>query len=340
MASKTYRAVQVSKPGKLELVERTVVAPPPGKVRIRVEACGVCHSDSGTVEGFFPGIAYPRVPGHEVIGKIDAVGEGVSGWRVGQRVGVGYLGGPCFACKPCRHGKFVNCQNQSVSGVSYDGGYAEVMIASEDGLSAVPDELSSTEAAPLLCAGLTTFNALRNSPARPGDLVAIHGIGGLGHLGVQYARAMGFRVAAIARGKDKAELAKKLGAHHYIDSQTQEPGPALQALGGANVILATAASGKAMSPLIGGLASGGRMVAVGVGADPIEASTVDLVLSTRSIEGALTGSAIDGEEALSFSVLGNIRPMIETAPLEKAPEAYARMMRGEPRFRMVLVTGQ
>jgi D-arabinose 1-dehydrogenase-like Zn-dependent alcohol dehydrogenase len=340
MASKTYRAVQVSEPGKLELVEREVVEPPAGKVRIRVEACGVCHSDAATVDGQFPGIAYPRVPGHEAIGKIDAIGDGVSRWKVGQRVGVGYLGGPCFVCKPCRHGKFVNCQNQDVSGVSYDGGYAEVMIANENGLSAVPEELSSTEAAPLLCAGLTTFNALRNSPARPGDLVAIQGIGGLGHLGLQYARAMGFRVAAIARGKDKAVLAKKLGAHHFIDSQTQEPGAALRALGGANVILATAASGKAMSPLISSLVPGGRLVAVGVGADPIEVSTVELILGTRSIEGSLTGSAIDGEETLSFSVLGNIRPMIETFPLEAAHEAYARMMRGEARFRIVLVTGQ
>jgi len=340
MEPETFRAIQVSKPGKLELVARKIVEPSAGKVRIRVEACGVCHSDAATVEGQFPGIVYPRVPGHEVIGKIDALGEGVSGWKVGQRVGVGYLGGPCFTCKPCRHGIFVTCQNQGVSGVSYDGGYAEVMIAGEDGLSAVPHELSSTEAAPLLCAGLTTFNALRNSSARPGDLVAIQGIGGLGHLGVQYARAMGFRVAAIARGKDKEELARKLGAHHFIDSQTQETGAALQELGGANVILATAASGKAMSPLIGGLVPGGRLVTVGVGADPIEVSTVELILGTRSIEGSLTGSAIDGEETLAFSVLGNIRPMIETVPLEAAPEAYARMMRGEARFRIVLVTGQ
>jgi len=340
MASKTYRAVQVTKPGKLELVERKVEEPSARHVRIRVEACGVCHSDAGTVEGQFPGIAYPRVPGHEVIGKIDALGDGVSGWKVGQRVGVGFLGGPCFVCKPCRHGKFVTCENQGVSGVSSDGGYAEIMIASEDGLSAVPDELSAAEAAPLLCAGLTTFNALRNSPARAGDLVAIHGIGGLGHLAVQYARAMGFRVVAIGRGADKAELAKKLGAHHYIDSDAQEPAAALKAMGAASVILATVPSGKAMSPLIGGLVPGGSLIAVGVAGDAIEVSTLDLVLGTRSVEGSLTGTAIDGEETLAFSVLGNIRPMIETVPLEKAPEAYARMMKGEARFRMVLLTGQ
>jgi len=340
MASKTYRAVQVSKPGKLEVVERAIVEPSGKNVRIRVEACGVCHSDAGTVEGQFPGISYPRVPGHEVIGKIDAVGDSVSGWKIGQRVGVGFLGGPCFECNPCRHGKFVNCQNQSISGVSSDGGYAEVMIASEDGLSAVPDELSSKEAAPLLCAGLTTFNALRNSSGRPGDLVAIHGIGGLGHLGVQYARAMGFRVVAIARGADKAELAKKLGAHHFINSQAEDPASALKVLGGAKVILATVTSGKAMASLIGGLAAGGKMIAVGIAGDPIDVSTVDLVMGTRSLEGSLTGTAIDGEETLAFSVLGNIRPMIETVPLERAPEAYARMMRGEARFRMVLVMGQ
>jgi propanol-preferring alcohol dehydrogenase len=340
MASRTYRAVQATKPGKLELVERTITEPPARKVRIRVEACGVCHSDAATVDGQFPGISYPRVPGHEVIGKIDAIGEGVSGWKIGQRVGVGFLGGPCFVCKPCRHGDFVDCENQPVSGVHYDGGYAEVMIASEDGISAVPDELSPAEAAPLLCAGLTTFNALRNSPARAGELVAIQGVGGLGHLGIQYARAMGFRVAAIDLGAEKAELAKKLGAHHYIDGKTQDPGAALQALGGASVILATAASGKAMSPLVGGLAVTGRMITIGVGNDPIEISPLILVFGRRSVEGALTGSTIDGEETLSFSALENIRPMIETVPLEKAPEAYARMMRGEARFRMVLLTGQ
>jgi len=341
MTAQTYRAIQVSAPGKLELVERTITAPGPGKVRVRIEACGVCHSDVGTVEGNLPGITYPRVPGHEVIGKIEAVGDGVSGWTLGQRVGVGYLGGWCGRCTPCRRGDFVNCQNQAVTGVTYDGGYAEVMIAEERGLAAVPDDLAAAVAAPLVCAGLTTYNALRNSPARPGDLVAIQGIGGLGHLGVQFARGMGFHVVAIGRGTDKASLAEQLGAHHYIDSQTEDPVVALQALGGAIVILATASSSKSMSPLIGGLAPRGRLIVVGVdGAHPIEVSPVQLVFGTRSMEGALTGSAIDSEDTLVFSVLENIRPMIETLPLERAAEAYGRMLRGEARFRMVLVTGQ
>jgi alcohol dehydrogenase, propanol-preferring len=341
LKTQTYLAVQVTQPGKFELVWREVVSPPPGKVRIRVEACGVCHSDAVTVQGMIPGIAYPRVPGHEVVGKIDALGDGVSGWAIGQRVGVGYLGGPCFHCKPCRRGDFVHCQNQGVSGVSSDGGYAEMMIADEHGLVAIPDELSSADAAPLLDAGVTTYNALRNSPARPGDLVAIQGIGGLGHLGVQFARAMGFRVAAIARGTEKASLAKRLGAEHYIDSQAEDPVAALQSLGGASVILATAASSKAMAPLIGGLVPCGRMVVVGIeGAEPIEVSPIQLVLSSRSIQGSLTGSTMDCEDTLAFSVLENIRPMIDAVPLEQAADAYGRMMRNEARFRMVLQTGQ
>ncbi len=336
----SYRAVQASAAGKLELVERAVTEPPPGKVRIAVEACGICHSDSITVDGPFPNLQYPRVPGHEVIGKIDALGEHVTGWAVGQRVAVGFLAGPCLHCNPCRRGDFVSCVNQGATGVTSDGGYADVMIADQYALAAVPDALSSIDAAPLICAGLTTFNALRNSPARAGDLVAIHGIGGLGHLGVQFARAMGFRVAAIARGSDKAPLAKQLGAHHYIDSQAEDTVAALQALGGATVILATASSGAAMSPLLGGLTRRGTLVAVGVGADPISVSGKQLVLSSRSIDGSLTGSAIDGEDTLSFSAMSNIRPMIETVPLEQAAEAYLRMMQGKARFRMVLVTGQ
>jgi propanol-preferring alcohol dehydrogenase len=340
MKAGSYRAVQVSAPRKFELVERAVVPPPSGKVRIRVEACGVCHSDVLTVEGLFPNIVYPRVPGHEAVGKIDALGEGVEGWRVGQRVAVGYLGGPCFRCTPCRRGDFVSCLNQGISGVSHDGGYAEVMIANEHALAAVPDELSATEAAPLICAGITTYNALRNSPARPGDLVAIQGVGGLGHLGVQFARAMGFRVVAIERSTDRTDLARQLGAHHYINSEAEDPAAALQALGGATLILATAPSGKAMSPLIGGLIPRGRMVAVGVGVDSIDVDSAALVLSSRSVEGSLTGKAIDGEDTLAFSVLGKIRPLIETMPLEQAADAYARMMEGKARFRMVLVTGQ
>jgi D-arabinose 1-dehydrogenase-like Zn-dependent alcohol dehydrogenase len=338
MTSHTYRAIQISEPGKFELVEREVTEPGPGKVRVQVEACGVCHSDIGTVDGTTPGVTYPRVPGHEVIGKIDAIGDGVSGWKLGQRVGVGYLGGWCGRCSSCRRGDFVTCQNQAVTGVTYDGGYAEFMIAEERGLAAVPAELASADAAPLVCAGLTTYNALRNSPARPGDLVAIQGIGGLGHLGVQFARGMGFRVAAIGLGTDKAALAEQLGAHCYIDSQTEDPAAALQSLGGARVILATAPSSKSVSPLIGGLAPRGRMIVVGVdGAHPIELSPLQLVFGLRSVEGALTGSAIDSEDTLGFSVLENIRPMIETLPLEQAPEAYTRMLRSEARFRMVLI---
>jgi propanol-preferring alcohol dehydrogenase len=343
MTAQTYRAIQVSEPKKLELVERAVTDPPPGKVRIRVEACGVCHSDAATVEGgVFPGMIYPRVPGHEAVGKIDAVGEGVLDWKVGQRVGVGFLGGHCGQCKLCRRGDFVNCQRQPFSGIHYDGGYAEVMIASQSGLAAIPDELSSADAAPLLCAGLTTYNALRNSPARPGDLVVVQGIGGLGHLGVQFAARMGFRVVAVARGAEKAPLAKQLGAHHYIDSQAEDPVAILRSFGGANLVLATASNSKSMSALIDGLAPRGLLIVVGIpsGSDPIEVTPAKLCFGSRSIEGALTGSAIDNEDALAFSALENIRPMIETVPLEKAADAYGRMLRNEARFRMVLLTGQ
>jgi alcohol dehydrogenase, propanol-preferring len=337
----TYKAVEVTAPDTFRVAEKALLKPGVGQVRIRVEACGVCHTDVVTVQGLLPGIIYPRVPGHEVIGKIDAVGDGVAGWKIDQRVGVSYFSGPCFRCQPCRRGDFVNCENQGVTGFSSDGGYAEVMIASEHALAAIPDELASAEGAPLLCAGVTTYNALRKSPARPGDLVAVQGVGGLGHLGIQFARGMGFRVAAIGRGKDKRPLAERLGANHYIDSQTEDAAAALEALGGAKVILATAASNKAMGPLVGGLTPRGRMVVVGIGFDgSIEVSPAQLIFGSRSIEGAKTGSAIDTEDTLSFSVLKNVRPMIETVPLEKAADAYARMMRGEARFRMVLTTGQ
>ena len=340
MASDTYRVVQATERGKLELAERPLTEPRPGQVRIRVEACGVCHSDAATVEGWMPSLVFPRVPGHEAVGKIDAIGEGVSGWKIGQRVGVGYLGGHCGRCAQCRRGDFVSCLAQPISGVTSDGGYAEVLYADQNGLAAVPNELSSVDAAPLLCAGVTTFNALRNSPARPGDLVAIQGIGGLGHLGVQYARRMGFRVAAIARGEDKRALAEQLGAHHYIDSNAVDPAKSLRELGGAKVILATAVSSKAMSPLVSGLAPRGRMIVVGIDAVPLAISAAALVMGSRSIEGALTGSSIDNEDTLSFSVLQGVRPMIEAVPLEEAPQAYAKMMRNEARFRLVLVTGQ
>jgi propanol-preferring alcohol dehydrogenase len=338
--SRTYRAVQVTQPGKLEVVERAMVEPAFGQVRIRVEACGVCHTDALTVEGGFPGLTYPRVPGHEVIGKIEAIASGVQGWKEGQRVGVGYMGGHCGYCENCRRGDFVNCQHQPISGTSTDGGYAEMMIAQASGLVAIPDDLLSTEAAPLLCAGLTTFNGLRNSKARPGELVAIQGVGGLGHLGIQFARRMGFQVAAIARGPEKESLARKLGAHHYIDSNAQDPVAALQTLGGARLILATAADSKSMSPLLGGLAPRGQLIVAGAGGnEPIEVDPVPLLFGMRSIAGTMTGSSIDAEDTLSFSSLQGIRPMIETVPLANAAEAYGRMMRNEARFRIVLITG-
>src|ERR1700747_3329472 len=292
--STTYRAVEVTRPGLLKLVQRTIQQPGPGQVRLRVEACGVCHSDSGTVDGIFPGVSYPRVPGHEVVGRIDGLGSGVQGWAGGQRVGVGFLAGSCGYCEFCRNGDLVNCKNQEYTGIHHDGGYAEVMIAKASGLVSIPDDLTSVAAAPLLCAGLTTFSALRNAEAKVGDLVAVLGIGGLGHLGVQYARHMGFKVAAIARGADKAELAKKLGAHHYIDSAAADPAAALQALGGAKVILITASGGKTVAESFKGLRPGGVSIALGVGAAPIEVTSMDLIFATRKVEGALTGTPAVG----------------------------------------------
>ena len=338
--STKYKAVEVTKPGKLEIVEKAITEPASGQVRIRVEACGVCHTDALTVEGAFPGINYPRVPGHEAVGTIEAIGPDVDGWKEGQRVGVGLMAGHCEHCQSCRHGDFVNCTNQVMSGISSDGGYAEKMVANAAGLAAIPDNLPSIEGAPLLCAGLTTFNALRNSKARPGDLVAIQGVGGLGHLGIQYARQMGFQVAAIARGTDKEELAKQLGAHHYINSSAEDPVAALQALGGATVILATAANGKSMSPLLSGLAPRGQLVVAGAGNDPIEVNPVPLLFGMRSVAGTMTGTPIDAEETLSFSSQQRIHPMIETFGLEHAPEAYERMMSGNARFRIVLTIGE
>lgn len=337
--TQTYRAVQVTSPGRLEPVERPVREPGPGEVRIRVEACGVCHSDSVTVNVLLPSITLPRVPGHEVVGRIDAVGSNVLVRRPGERVGVGWFGGNDGTCEPCRRGDFINCVNLKVPGIAFDGGYAEMMIVDANALTVIPADLSSTEAAPLLDAGLTTFNALRNAQARAGEHVAVLGVGGLGHLAIQYARKMGFRTTAIARGRDKEALALQLGAHHYIDSEAGVPAEALQQLGGASVILATAASGQAMTSLIGGLAVRGRMVVVGVPPDPITISPIQLVFGHRVIEGSLTGSAIDIQDTLAFSVLQGIRPMIETMPLEQAAEAYARMMRNEARFRLVLTMG-
>jgi propanol-preferring alcohol dehydrogenase len=302
-----------------------------------VEACGICHTDAGTVTGAYPGLKLPRVPGHEVVGRIEALGSGVSRWKIGQRVGVGLIAGEDGVCEPCRRGDMVNCQDPVVSGVTADGGYAEVMIAEARGIVSIPDEITSMEAAPLLCAGVTAYNALRNAGLRAGDLVAVQGIGGLGHLGVQFARHMGFNTVAIGRGRDKEKLAKDLGAHVYIDSAGDDAGAALQRMGGARVVLATGTSGSAMGKLVSGLAARGKLIVVGVPNDPVQVNAFPLVFGGRSIYGSLTGTPMDSEDTLAFTVLENIRPMIETAPLEKAAEAYARMMQGTARFRMVLV---
>ena len=316
---------------------KPLVDPGPGQVRIRVEASGVCHSDAGTVEGSFP-ISWPRVPGHEVVGRIDAIGSGVQGWAVGQRAGVGFLGGSCGYCEFCRNGDLVNCHNQAFTGIHSDGGYAEVMIAKATGLVRIPADLSSVDAAPLLCAGLTTFNALRNAPAKAGDLVAVLGIGGLGHLGVQYARHMGFEVVAVARGSNTAELAKKLGAHHYIDSAATDPAEALQAFGGAKVILITASGGNTVAETFKGLRPGGVCINLGAGPEPIEVTSVDLIFGERRVAGSLTGNPATADTTLRFSALGGVAAMIETVPLEQAAAAYAKMMAGQARFRIVLVT--
>src|ERR1700678_2135819 len=334
----TYKAVEVSAPGVLRVIERPIPEPGPGQVRIRVEACGICHSDAATVTGTYPGLTLPRVPGHEVVGRVDALGSGVSRWKIGQRIGVGLIAGEDGICEPCRRGDSVNCQNPVVSEVTVDGGYAEMMIAEARGLASIPDELSSAEAAPLLCAGITTYNALRNAGLRGGDLVAVQGVGGLGHLGIQFARHMGFRTVAIGRGGDKEKLAKDLGAHVYIDSASEDPAAALQRMGGARAILATGTSGSAMGSLISGLAARGKLLVVGVPQDQIQLNAFPIVFGGRSIYGSLTGTPIDGEDTLAFSVLENIRPIIETFPLERAAEAYARMIQGKARFRMVLVT--
>src|ERR1700680_4529355 len=331
----TYRAVHAVSPGKLELTEKPLSDPPPQHVRIRVEACGVCHSDSATVEGILP-IEWPRVPGHEAVGRIDAIGEGVQGWKMGQRVGVGFLGGSCGYCVYCRDGDLVNCTNQGYTGVQHDGGYAEMMIAKSSGLIAVPDDLSSVDAAPLLCAGLTTFSALRNAPARAGDLVAVFGVGGLGHLGVQYARHMGFEVVAIDRGSNRAELSKELGAHHYLNSSTADVARELQKLGGAQVVLATASGGKAVAAALGGLRRGGVVISLGATDEPIVLSALGLLFKELGVEGALTGTPAAGDATLRFSAMSEVAAMVETLPLERAAEAYARMMSGKARFRMVL----
>jgi D-arabinose 1-dehydrogenase-like Zn-dependent alcohol dehydrogenase len=331
----TYRAMQVTAPGKLELVHKAITQPSAGQVRIRVEACGICHTDAVTIEGGVP-IDYPRVPGHEVVGRIDALGDGVSGWALGQRVGVGFLAGHCQACVQCRRGNFTACGNQQWTGVHHDGGYAEMMTANANALVSIPDALAAAEAAPLLCAGITVFKALKKSGAQAGDTVAIQGIGGLGHLAIQFARKMGFRTVAVARGSAKEAHARALGAHHYIDSEAGDAGAALQALGGAHVIVSTIASPKAVSPLLSGLAVRGRMIMVGLGNEAIEVQPFDLIKQDISIGGSLTGSTIESEDALAFSALQDIRAKIELAPLEQARAAYERMMANLAQFRIVL----
>jgi alcohol dehydrogenase, propanol-preferring len=332
----TYRAYQVTGQRQFELVQRELLAPQPGHARIRVDSCGVCHSDVLAVEGMRPDPSQPVVPGHEAVGVIDAIGDGVTEWQVGDRVGVGYLGGHCGVCVWCRHGDFVNCENQPQTGTNIDGGYAEVMYARATGLVRVPEALAAADAAPLLCAGITTYNPLQKLNAAPDALVAVQGIGGLGHLGIQYANKLGYRVAAIARGTDKGALAEKLGAHHYIDSTAVNPAAALQELGGAVAILATAASGASMSPLLGGLAPRGQLIVVGVGTDPIEVNAAELIFGGRSIVGSLTGTPIENEANLEFTTTRGVAPMNEVLPFEEAPAAYERMMSGHARFRVVL----
>ncbi len=333
------RAVQVSAPkGPLELVERDIPRPRSGEIRIKVQACGVCHSDVFTKDGLFPGIQYPRVPGHEVVGLVDAVGPDASPWTPGQRAGVGWHGGYCGRCQPCRRGDFFACETHQITGVTFDGGYADYMIAPATAAALLPDKLAPADAAPLMCAGITTFNALRNSGARPGDVVAVLGIGGLGHLAVQFAAKLGFLTVAIARGNDKRALAAKLGAHHYFDSQTEDPASELLNLGGAKIILATVTSGEAMSAVQGGLAVNGTLIVIGAAAS-LTVSPGLLLQGRRSIKGWYSGTSIDSEDTLAFSVLSGVRSMNEIFPLERAPEAYQRMLGGGAQFRVVLTTG-
>jgi D-arabinose 1-dehydrogenase-like Zn-dependent alcohol dehydrogenase len=335
------RAAQVvSAKGPYQIAEREIPEPDAGQVRIRVQASGICHSDSLTKDGLWPGIRYPRVPGHEVAGIIDAVGPGVAGWKAGERVGVGWHGGHCGHCDACRRGDFLVCQVAPlIPGISYDGGHADYMIAPAVALARIPEGLSAADAAPLMCAGVTTFNSLRHAGARPGDLVAVLGIGGLGHLGVQFAAKAGYRTVAIARGKDKEPLARRLGAHHYVDAESQDPAEELKRLGGARVVLATVTSGKAMTATIGGLAVDGKLIVLGAADVPLEVSALALIGARRSIAGWPSGRAIDSQDTMAFSVLTGVRSMNELMPLERASEAYDRMMSGKARFRVVLTTG-
>ena len=331
------KAVQISKAGgNFEVVDRPIPTPGRNQVRIKVEACGICHSDALVKEGIWPGLQYPRVPGHEIAGRIDAIGPDVTLWKQGQRVGVGWHGGHCFICDPCRRGDFVLCQNQKITAIHFDGGYAEYMVVPAEAVAAMPDDLPADEAAPLLCAGITVFNALRNSGARGGDLVAVQGIGGLGHLGIQYARQMGFRTLAIGRGKDKEPLARKLGAHEYIDTGAAAPAEALQKLGGARVILATAPDSNSISALLDGVAGNGTLLVVGAGFESLTVTPLQLIGGRKAVKGWPSGTAKDSEDTLRFSSLSGVRPMIERYPLEKAADAYQQMITGKARFRVVL----
>jgi D-arabinose 1-dehydrogenase-like Zn-dependent alcohol dehydrogenase len=337
VAVKTMKAAQVTGAGAgFEIVEREIPEPGPGQVRIKVLACGVCHSDALVVEGSWPGIAYPRVPGHEVAGIVDMLGAGVTEWRKGQRVGVGWHGGHDGTCAECRRGDFRNCRNQKIAGISYDGGYQQFMVAPTEALASIPESLSDVEAAPLLCAGITTYDALRHAGAMPGDLVAVQGIGGLGHLGVQFANKFGYKVAAIGRGPRNESLAKKLGAQVYIDSNAQDASEELQKLGGARVIMATAPNSKAMSELIDGLGPNGKLLVIGASFDPIEVTPIQLIMGSKTVQGWAAGPPADSEDTLRFAALSGVRAMIETYPLEQAAAAYARMMSGKAEFRVVL----
>ena len=336
----SMRAVQVNKPGgAFELVQRDVPAPAHGEALVRAQACGICHSDSYVKEGGFPGVTYPAVPGHEIAGVIAALGEGVRGWEVGQRVGIGWFGGNCGYCRACRHGEPMFCENMGIPGITEDGGYADYVVVRSNAMALMPDELAAEDAAPLLCAGLTTYNALRHSGARGGDLVAILGMGGLGHLGVQFAIKLGFNTVAIARGREKQELARQLGAHHYIDSTAQDPAEELTRVGGARVILATVTSTAAMAAVAGGLGIRGKLIVLGAAMEPLNLPPAMLINGDKSIAGHASGTSGDSEDTLAFSVLADVRPMIETLPLEQAADAYERMMSGAARLRMVLTTG-
>jgi D-arabinose 1-dehydrogenase-like Zn-dependent alcohol dehydrogenase len=331
------KVAQITKAGgDFELLERDTPEPGPGQVRVKIEACGICHSDVLVKDGLWPGLQYPRVPGHEVAGRIDAVGSGVVQWTEGQRVGIGWHGGHCFICDPCRRGDFAMCLKRKITGIDFDGGYADYMVVGAEAVAAIPDNLPSEEVGPFMCAGVTVYQALRTSGARGGDLVAVHGIGGLGHLAVQYSRQMGFRTVAIGRGKDKEPLARKLGAHHYIDTGAGDGAAQLQKLGGAHVIIATAPSGKAISALVDGLGPGGKMVAPAAAPDPLTISMFSMIAGRRAIDGAYSGTARDSQDTLEFSAMTGVHPMIEKYPLTRVAEAYERMHSGRVRFRVVL----